>query len=102
MTNLGRTVSWLPTRSFLTYNIDKGKIIEKIQGAVLLACLGHVNIWLDINTILAQPPVWIGDQGEVVGGEFDFGSTQSFLGGQLVRFGPDTELRGPVPPPPAR
>ena len=74
--------------------------MEKRQVAVFSTYLGHVDIWLHINAILEQPPVWLGDQGEVVGGEFDIGSTRSFLGGQLVRSGPDKEVRGPVSPPP--
>ena len=74
--------------------------MEKRQVAVFSTYLGHVDIWLHVNAILEQPPVWLGDQGEVVGGEFDFGSTRSLLGGQLVRSGPDKEVRGPVPPPP--
>ena len=62
--------------------------------------LGHVDIWLHINAILQQPPVWLGDQGEVVGGQFDIDSARSFLCSQLIRPGPDQEVRGPVSPPP--
>ena len=70
-----------------------------MKGKVYFTHLRHVDVWLHVNAILKKPPVGLGNQGEVVGSEFDIDTARPLLGGQLIRPGPDKEVWGPVPPP---